>query len=124
VSTDDGFGASKATILVVDDEDDVVYMLRVILQHAGFDVVSASNGREALERLDEHALALVLTDLRMPVMNGDELVQELERRTEHPPVIIMTAYGTPLSVPGKGFMMKPFTREQLIDQIQSTLPAD
>ena len=114
----------QRTILVVDDEPDVVYMVRVILESAGYDVVTASHGGEALERLDEHPVDLILTDLKMPFMSGAELVEALGERPSHPPVVVMTAYGTAEDVPAKGFMMKPFTREELVAQIQRSLPVE
>jgi len=114
----------QRTILVVDDEADLVYMVRVILEAAGYDVVTASNGAEALEQLDAFDVDLILTDLKMPVMNGAEFVEALQQRDSHPPVVIMTAYGRADDVPAKGFMMKPFTRDELVEQIQRSLPVE
>jgi CheY-like chemotaxis protein len=84
------------TVLVVDDEPSVLFALSEGLadRKRGLKVVTAANGREALSLLDSEAVDLVLTDLRMPEMDGFELLAHLRRSFPGLPVIIMTALGS------------------------------
>jgi CheY-like chemotaxis protein len=84
---------STATVLVVEDHEDLRELLTVLLEGEGFSVQTAANGREALAALDESRPALILLDLMMPVMNGDEFRarQLADPRYRDVPVICMTA---------------------------------
>jgi CheY-like chemotaxis protein len=86
---------SKATILVVDDEPQVAETLREILEFEGFQVEIAENGRRALERLtsDRH-FDLIITDMKMPEMDGLELLRRVKELRKNLPVIVLTAYAT------------------------------
>jgi CheY-like chemotaxis protein len=66
-----------STVLIVDDEASVRFLLRMVFETAGYDVIEAPHGRAALERIDEAQPALVVTDLMMPVMDGWELIARL-----------------------------------------------
>ncbi len=81
-------------ILVVDDEPKMRRVLEMMLQKMGHEVVSAGNGVEALQCIEKGAVDLVITDLRMPEMDGIELLTELRARETLTPVIVITAYGT------------------------------
>ena len=81
-------------ILVVDDEPKMRRVLEIMLQKMGHEVVSAGNGVEALQCIEKGAVDLVITDLRMPEMDGIELLTELRAREILTPVIVITAYGT------------------------------
>jgi DNA-binding NtrC family response regulator len=83
-----------ATVLVVDDESAVRYTLRSILEEEGLEVVEAPDGAAALELVDRGGIELVLTDLRMPRMDGMALLDELAARPAAPRVIMITAYGS------------------------------
>ena len=80
-------------VLVVEDQLDLREMLAVMLQGEGFAVATASNGAEALQRLHDACPAVILLDLMMPVMSGDEFRrrQLADERYAHVPVICMTA---------------------------------
>ena len=101
----------KKKILIVDDQPDIVLMLTDRLQALGYETLSASNGKEALEQLDKHFPHLMLLDLEMPKMTGMELLQELGKLNAKKtargepqgngggenlplPVVVMTAHGT------------------------------
>jgi len=84
---------SKKYILVVDDEAPMRRVLEILLRGMGHKVGSAANGREALAYLREHPADLVLTDLRMPEMDGLSLLREIRRLDIDIPVILITAYG-------------------------------
>ena len=101
----------KKKILIVDDQPDIVLMLTDRLDALGYETVAASNGKEALMKLDQHSPHLMLLDLEMPVMTGMEVLQELRNLNAKKtagndpegfgggeplplPVIVMTAHGT------------------------------
>lgn len=84
----------EPTILVVDDEPNALFTLTQMLTDEGFRVISASAGREALDKIGKNSLDLVVTDVKMPDLNGLELLQEIRHIQPDLPVIIMTAYGT------------------------------
>jgi two-component system response regulator AtoC len=83
----------ERTILVVDDEERIRRLIEAALVQRGDRVLTAANGREALEKLDD-SVDLVLTDLRMPDKDGLELLSEARKKGLTMPVIVMTAYGT------------------------------
>lgn len=84
----------RPRLLVVDDEENVRITTAAILEQEGYDVVTASDGREALELAARHHFDLVLTDLRMDDMDGSTLLHELQQR--HPSVvtIVLTGYAS------------------------------
>ena len=81
-------------VLVVDDEEKMRRLLDMALRGMGHEVVQARDGQEALGRFDEGAFDLVLTDLRMPRLDGIGLLRQLRERGEEVAVIVLTAYGT------------------------------
>src|ERR1039457_1896178 len=81
-------------VLVVDDETKMQRVLEIMLKRMGHAVVCTGNGLEALQSLQESPSDLIITDLRMPGMDGIELLRELRAQGNEVPVIIMTAYGT------------------------------
>ena len=80
-------------IVVVDDEPNVREVLTVTFEAAGYSVASAADGFEAVALVADQRPRLVVTDIHMPRMSGDELAVELERRfgAERPPVIVITS---------------------------------
>ena len=110
---------SLESILVVDDDSSVRETLRQVLKDRGYQVTLAKNGEEALERLREQEYCLVLTDLRMPGMQGIELMRKIRRAYPDVGVIIMTAYGTidtaieAMSHGAADYLIKPFAPEEL-----------
>lgn len=81
-------------VLVVDDEPHMRRVLEIMLQKAGHLVVAAENGRQALEILGSKPVDLVITDIRMPEMNGIELLAHLRSSGNEVPVIVITAHGS------------------------------
>ena len=82
------------TILVVDDEPKLREVLAATLQELGYQTRTAGSGAAALEQFENEPADLVLSDLRMPGMSGQQLLAELRRRAPNVPVVLMTAYGT------------------------------
>jgi CheY-like chemotaxis protein len=117
-------------ILVVDDEESNVFLFRGVLEQAGFTVLSASNGKEALETLAKDLPDLVITDLLMPGIHGFDLVKEIKENEQfkHIPVIITTAvYKGPQNrmiaheAGADDFLEKPTDPEVLIDKVKQLL---
>lgn len=81
-------------ILIVDDEVEYQKVISLILSDMGYGVAGCSNGIEALEYLDSNVVDLVLTDLKMPAMDGVELIKKIKEKNERIDVIVITAYGS------------------------------
>ena len=81
-------------ILIVDDEQSMCQFLSVLMRREGYEVTTANSGRQALQTVEEHAPDVVITDLKMPEMDGIQLLEEVKRRDETLPVIIMTAFAS------------------------------
>ena len=83
----------EKAVLVVDDQDGVRQLLYEVLQTSGFNVYSASNGNEAIDRIEQHDPDIVLLDMKMPGKSGIEVLKELNKREFLGKCILMTAYG-------------------------------
>jgi CheY-like chemotaxis protein len=106
---------ASSTVLVVDDEPDVRYLLRVTLELAGYQVVEAKHGEAALELARRSAPQLVVTDQMMPVMNGSELIERLRADGSTESIPIMMVSGTRSAQPGADAVLgKPFDPAELI----------
>lgn len=81
-------------ILIVDDESEMRVALETTLQRENYQLVLAEDGKQALDQFENHTFDLVLTDVRMPKLNGLELLREVKERSPETPVIMMTAYGS------------------------------
>jgi CheY-like chemotaxis protein len=116
------------TILLVDDENTIIEVLGYLLQEEGYAVLTAPNGRVALERAAEKVPDLVITDQMMPVMTGSELFAALQKdpRLQNVPVILMTS--TPIaatrSLRWADFLSKPFAFGDLVKVLRRVLPGD
>ncbi len=117
----------QRTILVIDDDESLRRVMEYNLRDDGYRVVTAANGRSGLERFQTEAVDLVLTDIRMPEMDGMELLARLKTMQPDLPVIILTAHGTigsaveAIKVGAFDFLTKPFPREQLSTAVRKAL---
>jgi two-component system NtrC family response regulator len=115
------------TILVVDDEANYLTVMEALLGEAGYEVLTAPGGQEALRIAGSTDLDLVLTDMKMPRMNGLELLEELKRLYPDLPVIMMTAFGTvekavaAMKIGAFDYILKPFKNEELLVTIAKAL---
>lgn len=106
-------------VLVVDDEPSLRLALSESLRRSGYGVIQATDGKEALERVGQSKPWLVLTDMKMPRMNGLDVLKEIKRRSPHTAVVVMTAYGTVESAVeamkhgASDYLLKPFALESL-----------
>lgn len=119
-----------AKILVVDDEDHIVMILKENLEFSGFDVVTATNGLEALDAVQKESPDLLVLDIGMPKMDGWEVTRRLkgDAQTKSIPIIILTAYAQS-SDQKKGaqlgadrFISKPCDLSYLVEEINALLP--
>lgn len=120
-------GEYKKSILVVDDEVNIRRILSAFLEKEGYQVFIAGNGREGLRCFKENSPNLVITDLKMPGMDGLELLSEIMKFGTRIPVIMITAYGTvetAVSAMKKGaydFILKPFDMEEIKRVVKKAL---
>jgi two-component system alkaline phosphatase synthesis response regulator PhoP len=117
-----------AKILVVDDEKDVVELLKFLLEKDGYNVITAFNGREALATAKQEIPDLMLLDVMMPEMDGYTVQTQLleDPKTKAIPVIILTAKGQlrdvfALSANVKAYIEKPFDPKTLRAKIQESI---
>ena len=109
----------QGTVLVVDDEANMRRVLGALLKRRGYSVVDAADGEAALEVLAREKVNAVISDLKMPRMNGLELLEAARRRHARLPVILLTAYGTvgsaveALKCGAFDFLTKPFDPEEV-----------
>ncbi|NOY52210.1 MAG: sigma-54-dependent Fis family transcriptional regulator [Deltaproteobacteria bacterium] len=82
------------SVLIVEDEDRMRELLHKIIAREGYEVEEAANGSTALARIEDHVYDIVLTDIKMPGLNGIELLKEIKKISPRTYVIIMTAFGT------------------------------
>jgi two-component system NtrC family response regulator len=107
------------TILIVDDEKNYLTILSAVLEEEGFEILTALSGQEALEIYKTSDLDLVLTDMKMPEMDGIALLENIKRLDPDLPVMMMTAHGTvdkAVEAMQKGaytYILKPFDNERL-----------
>jgi CheY-like chemotaxis protein len=119
------------TVLVVDDEEAVRRLASRILSRSGDQALEARHGREALATIEQHAgpVHLVLTDIKMPGMNGRELGREIERRWPDKRILYMSGFASEvfqggLLEPGAPFLAKPFTQEDLAGKVRGLLESE
>jgi two-component system response regulator HydG len=120
--------SSEATrILVVDDQPDMAEMLADDLSNRGYDAVATSSGRDALKKLKSQRFDALVTDLRMPELDGLALLRASHKLDPSRPVIVMTAHGTldtAVEASGRGayhYLTKPFRLEELVRLIELAL---
>ena len=82
----------KETILIIDDEQDILALLSNLLESEGYNICTASNGREGIHKFQEFNPDLILTDVRMPIMDGLEVLREIKTKGSDTEVIILTGH--------------------------------
>ncbi|MHB8469693.1 MAG: response regulator [Gaiellaceae bacterium] len=104
-------------ILVVDDESNMRFLIRIILESAGYEVVEAAHGAAALERVKESQVDMVVTDLMMPIMSGRELVERLraDPETASIPIVVLSANSRSAAASADVALGKPFEPFELLE---------
>ena len=117
----------KSNILIVDDDQDILKLISMRLVAAGYNTATANNGAEAMSAISLQRPDLVISDLRMPAMDGMALLDAVHNAHPTLPVIILTAHG---SIPDAvratqrgvfGFLTKPFDSQELLQQVAAAL---
>lgn len=119
----------RPLVLVADDDPDILSLVRLRLERSGYDVVSAGDGEQALERARTRAPDLALLDVMMPKLDGYEVTARLrqEEATRHLPVILLTArvqesdIARGVEAGADDYVKKPFSTHELRDRVQAVL---
>jgi two-component system, OmpR family, alkaline phosphatase synthesis response regulator PhoP len=117
---------SEATILVVDDEENIRQLIRLTLEEAGYKVLTASTGQEAFDKVSSSNISLVLLDIVMPGMDGFRAL-ELIREKSDIPVIMVSGLGnmnplrTSFIMGADDYIKKPFHSRELLARIEAKL---
>lgn len=116
----------EKTILVVDDEEKIVDVVRSYLENAGYKVLSTLNGNQAMELFDRHSPALVVLDLMLPDVSGENVCRAI-RRKSRVPIIMLTAKAEEesilkgLEIGADDYVTKPFSPRQLVARVEAVL---
>ena len=119
---------NQPVVLIVEDDSDLRDALCATVELAGFAVVSASSGEQALEFVGEHDFQLVVSDVQMDGIDGHTLLHKLKAAVPELPVVLMTAYGTiekaveSMRAGAADYLVKPFDADVLVEMIRRYLP--
>jgi len=116
-------------LLLIDDDPNLILLVKDYLEFRGYEVVTAENGREALEVLEQEIPDMIICDVMMPEMDGYTLVDQVRQdpRTSWIPVLFLSAKGQSqdrvkgLNTGADVYMVKPFEPEELVAQVESSL---
>ncbi|MDP9389716.1 MAG: response regulator transcription factor [Actinomycetota bacterium] len=117
----------KSRVLVVDDEENIRFLLDAALRHFGFDVRVAGTGREALREVDDFSPHVVVLDVMLPDLDGFEVVRRLRTNGHKVPVLFLTARDAVsdkvrgLTLGGDDYVTKPFSLEEVVARLQVIL---
>jgi len=112
-------------ILLVDDDLEMRRAIQETLNRKGFPTEEASDGRQALERISKGGLRMVISDVRMPAMDGLTLLREVRRQAPSLPFLLITAFGTvreavqAVKEGAVDYLLKPFSVEELLEKVRS-----
>ena len=115
------------TLMIVDDDPQLMRVLAMFFDLEGYHVIQARNGREALDMLQEYSPDLILLDLMMPEVGGEEVVRQIRanRKLSHVPVVIFTAAETRadelMAAGASSFIAKPFSLDGLRDTVEEAI---
>jgi CheY-like chemotaxis protein len=120
-----------SSILIVDDVPDILFMVRLNLELAGHQVTPAVTGEEAVEIMKTATPELILLDIRLPGMDGWEVLETLRDmgKLEGSAVIMLSAHATPSTADKafelgcKGYITKPFSPDQLVEEVERVIAA-
>ncbi len=114
------------TFLIVDDSASMRQLVAFTIKDAGFDVLLAENGKDALDKLDRAPVDMVITDLNMPEMDGITLIRELRGRSSYKfvPIVMLTTESQEVkkqegrAAGASGWIVKPFSPSKLMDVVR------
>jgi two-component system response regulator MprA len=117
--------AARASVLVVDDDFDILSSMAEVIREEGYDVLTAGNGHQALEHLQRRKVALIFLDLMLPQMNGWQFVEELCARSPvlNIPIVLVSAAANLVREAAKlgadGYLRKPFNLEDVVRLVRA-----
>jgi DNA-binding NtrC family response regulator len=117
----------RKTLLIVDDEPDLVEVLQTVLGGVATEIRTASNGREALQIVREGGIDAIISDVNMPLMNGLQFLAEVRHLSMETPFVIISAFGDKanlleaLRLDATDFIDKPFSRDQVRKVVSQAL---
>ncbi len=122
-------GSLKQTaysILVVDDEPAIVRLLSIVLRGSGYEVETAPDAETAWEIVRASKPKLIISDIRLPGMDGTELANKIRTTPDlaDTPIILMSAYGDPTARIADAFVGKPFDIDELLDTVTRFMQVD
>lgn len=117
------------TILIVDDSASLRQVVGIALRGAGYEVLEACDGKDAMSRLDGKKIHLVISDLNMPNMDGIELITEIKKNASYKftPIIMLTTEGADekkeagRAAGAKAWMVKPFKPDQMLAAVSKLI---
>ena len=122
-----GKATAEATLLVVEDEPNILELLAGSLRFTGFDVVTATNGADAVQSARRHRPDLIVLDVMLPDSDGCDVARRLRSGGDHTPVLFLTARDAVqdrikgLTIGGDDYVTKPFSLEEVIARIRAVL---
>lgn len=116
-------------LLLIDDDPNLILLVKDYLEFRGYEVITAENGREAIEVLEQEIPDMIICDVMMPEMDGYAFVNEVrqEERTSWIPILFLSAKGQSqdkikgLNIGADVYMVKPFEPEELVAQVEASL---
>jgi DNA-binding NtrC family response regulator len=117
----------KNKILLVDDDEQCLSLIDLVLQEEGFRTITASNGKDALKRLEQNDIDLVISDVQMPYIDGATLLKEIKKRDTKVEVILITAHAsltgvaTAINDGAQDYLTKPFNATELLNTVKIAL---
>ena len=118
-------GARRTRVLVVEDEPDLLLVLRVNLESAGFETSLAADGETALARIAQERPDVVVLDLMLPVLDGWEVLRDLNERGDMPAVVVCSAKRDPRDqvraeeLGAAAYLVKPFDPEEVVNAVRA-----
>ena len=117
----------KFTILVIDDEKNIREGLSMALEDEGYEVITAEDGKKGLEKALYESVDLIITDLRMPLVSGEEILKKVVTEQPSSPVIVLTGHGTvelaveAMRIGAYDFLTKPLDLDRLFRLVKRAL---
>jgi CheY-like chemotaxis protein len=116
---------SKAAILIVDDDEDILYFFRILLEENGYAVDTVQTGQEALEKAETNRYDLILLDYKLPDSYGDVIADEILKMNESVPIIYITGYSMNGRVPRselvREVLVKPIPEQVLLKTVSEAV---
>ncbi|MCL4351389.1 MAG: response regulator transcription factor [Firmicutes bacterium] len=120
-------GAAAPNLLVVDDEQHIRELCRIYLEKAGYSIIEAGSGAQALELLQRHTIDLVVLDIMLPEVDGWQVLKAIRQRDVWLPVVMLTAVGEEenriegLEAGADDYLIKPFSPRELVARVRAVM---